>query len=83
MTPTFPPMLRRSSSTPKTRRAGILTHELSSGCAPGTLLRQGKTFEIIVKEKDEKVALSKAKDMCEKLLANLTIEDYSVKAIKE
>ena len=46
-------------------------------------LRQGKTFEIVVKEKDEKVALSKAKDMCEKLLANLTIEDYSVKAIKE
>jgi phosphoribosylformylglycinamidine synthase PurS subunit len=46
-------------------------------------LRQGKIFEIIVKEKDEKVALSKAKDMCEKLLANLTIEDYSVKAIKE
>jgi phosphoribosylformylglycinamidine synthase PurS subunit len=46
-------------------------------------LRQGKTFEINVKEKDEKVALSKAKDMCEKLLANLTIEDYSVKAIKE
>ena len=46
-------------------------------------LRQGKTFEIIIKEKDEKVALSKAKDMCEKLLANLTIEDYSVKAIKE
>ena len=39
--------------------------------------------KIIVNEKDEKVALSKAKDMCEKLLANLTIEDYSVKAIKE
>ena len=35
---------------------------------------------------DEQVAVSKkvkAKDMCEKLLANLTIEDYSVKAIKE
>lgn len=46
-------------------------------------LRQGKTFEIIVNEKDEKVALSKAKNMCEKLLVNLTIEDYSVKAIKE
>jgi phosphoribosylformylglycinamidine synthase len=46
-------------------------------------LRQGKTFEIILKEKDEKVALSKAKEMCEKLLANLTIEDYSVRTIKE
>ncbi|MFZ9204131.1 MAG: phosphoribosylformylglycinamidine synthase subunit PurS [Candidatus Fonsibacter ubiquis] len=37
----------------------------------------------MVKEKDEKVALSKAKEMCEKLLANLTIEDYSVRTIKE
>jgi phosphoribosylformylglycinamidine synthase subunit PurS len=46
-------------------------------------LRQGKTFEITIKEKNEKVALSKAKEMCEKLLANMTIEDYSVKAIKE
>jgi len=46
-------------------------------------LRQGKTFEITIKEKNQKVALSKAKEMCEKLLANMTIEDYSVKAIKE
>ena len=46
-------------------------------------IRQGKTFEITIKEKNEKVALSKAKEMCEKLLANMTIEDYSVKAIKE
>ena len=43
----------------------------------------GYTIGSYVKEKDEKVALSKAKDMCEKLLANLTIEDYSVKAIRE
>ena len=46
-------------------------------------LRQGKTFEITIKEKNEKVALSIANEMCEKLLANMTIEDYSVKAIKE
>ena len=46
-------------------------------------IRQGKTFEITTKEKNETVALSKAKEMCEKLLANMTIEDYSVKAIKE
>jgi phosphoribosylformylglycinamidine synthase len=46
-------------------------------------LRQGKTFEITIKEKNEKVALSEAKEMCEKLLANMTIEDYSVKVIKE
>ena len=31
-------------------------------------LRQGKTFEIILKEKDEKAALSKAKDMCLSLI---------------
>ena len=46
-------------------------------------LRQGKTFEIVIKENNEKIALSIAKEMCEKLLANMTIEDYSVKAIKE
>ena len=46
-------------------------------------IRQGKTFEIVIKENNEKIALSKAKEMCEKLLANMTIEDYSVKAIKE
>ncbi len=46
-------------------------------------LRQGKIFEINFKEKDEKTALSKAKDMCEKLLANLTIESYTVKIVKE
>ena len=46
-------------------------------------LRQGKTFEITIKEKNEKVALSIANEMCEKLLANMTIEDYSVKVIKE
>jgi phosphoribosylformylglycinamidine synthase len=46
-------------------------------------LRQGKTFEITIKEKNEKAALSIANEMCEKLLVNMTIEDYSVKAIKE
>ena len=46
-------------------------------------LRQGKIFEISLTEKDEKTALSKAKDMCEKLLANLTIESYTVKIVKE
>ena len=44
-------------------------------------LRQGKTFEIIVKEKDEKVALSKVKKMCEKLLANTVIEDYNIEIV--
>ncbi len=46
-------------------------------------VRQGKIFDLVVKEKNEKDAISKAKQMCEKLLANLTIEDYSIKITKE
>jgi len=46
-------------------------------------VRQGKIFDLVVKEKNEKEAISKAKQMCEKLLANLTIEDYSIKITKE
>ncbi len=41
-------------------------------------LRQGKYFEIEVKEKDEKKAKSSVDDMCKKLLANLVIEDYKI-----
>lgn len=46
-------------------------------------VKQGKIFDLVVKEKNEKDAISKAKQMCEKLLANLTIEDYSIKITKE
>ena len=46
-------------------------------------VRQGKIFDLVVKEKNEIDAISKAKQMCEKLLANLTIEDYSIKITKE
>ena len=41
-------------------------------------VRQGKYFEIQVKEKDEKKAKSLVDDMCKKLLANLVIEDYKI-----
>ena len=41
-------------------------------------IRQGKYFEIEVKEKDEKKAKSLVDDMCKKLLANLVIEDYKI-----
>ena len=41
-------------------------------------VRQGKYFEIDVKEKDEKKAKSLVDDMCKKLLANLVIEDYKI-----
>ena len=41
-------------------------------------VRQGKYFEIEVEEKDEDSAEKKVIQMCEKLLANLIIEDYKI-----
>ncbi|MDA7770153.1 phosphoribosylformylglycinamidine synthase subunit PurS [Candidatus Pelagibacter sp.] len=41
-------------------------------------VRQGKYFEIDIKENDKKKAEAKVKEMCEKLLANLVIEDFKI-----
>ena len=41
-------------------------------------VRQGKFFEIEVKENDESKAKSLVDEMCKKLLANLVIEDYKI-----
>ena len=41
-------------------------------------VRQGKFFEIEIKENDETKAKLLADDMCKKLLANLVIEDYKI-----
>ena len=41
-------------------------------------VRQGKFFEIEVKEDNETQAKSLVEDMCKKLLANLVIEDYKI-----
>jgi len=41
-------------------------------------VRQGKYFEINMNEKDKKMAEEKVEDMCEKLLANLVIENYKI-----
>ena len=41
-------------------------------------VRQGKFFEIEVKENDENKAKSLVDEMCKKLLANLVIEDYKI-----
>ena len=41
-------------------------------------VRQGKYFEIEVEEKNEEVAEKEVTQMCEKLLANLIIEDYKI-----
>ena len=41
-------------------------------------VRQGKYFEIEIEEKNEEVADKEVTRMCEKLLANLIIEDYKI-----
>ena len=41
-------------------------------------VRQGKFFEIEVKENDETKAKSLVDEMCKRLLANLVIEDYKI-----
>tara|TARA_B100000900_G_scaffold383166_1_gene370876 strand:- start:352 stop:594 length:243 start_codon:yes stop_codon:yes gene_type:complete len=41
-------------------------------------VRQGKYFEIDVKESDPKKAKEIVENMCKKLLANLVIEDYKI-----
>ena len=41
-------------------------------------VRQGKYFEIDVKENDPKKAKDLVEDMCKKLLANLVIENYKI-----
>ena len=41
-------------------------------------VRQGKYFEIEIKEEDKQKAEKKVEEMCQKLLANLVIEDYKI-----
>ena len=41
-------------------------------------VRQGKYFEIDTKENNPKKAKDKVEEMCEKLLANLVIENYKI-----
>ena len=41
-------------------------------------VRQGKYFEIDIKETDNKKAKDKVEEMCKKLLANLVIENYKI-----
>ena len=44
-------------------------------------VRQGKYFEIELNDNDQNKAEKKVIDMCEKLLANLIIEDFKVNKI--
>ena len=41
-------------------------------------VRQGKYFEIDIKETDNNQAKIKVEEMCKKLLANLVIENYKI-----
>ena len=41
-------------------------------------VRQGKVFDIVLESADKAKAEADLKAMCEKLLANTVIEDYSV-----
>jgi phosphoribosylformylglycinamidine synthase len=41
-------------------------------------VRQGKYFEIDIKEDDKKKAEVKVEEMCKKILVNLVIEDFKI-----
>ena len=44
-------------------------------------IRQGKYFEVEINEKDETEAEKQINEMCNKLLVNTIIEDFSIKRI--
>jgi phosphoribosylformylglycinamidine synthase subunit PurS len=41
-------------------------------------VRQGKVFDVVLNHDDKAKAEAEIKGMCEKLLANMVIEDFSV-----
>lgn len=45
-------------------------------------VRQGKVFDLILSETDEKKAYADVVKMCDELLANTVIEDYEVEIVK-
>ena len=44
-------------------------------------VRQGKFLELIIKDETAEEAEYTARSMCEKLLANTVIEDYSIEVV--
>ena len=44
-------------------------------------VRQGKCIELNIVEENEELALKNLRRMCEKLLANTVIEDYSIEIL--
>ena len=59
---------------------GKVIHQTLDGMGFNNIneVRQGKYFEIDMKENDTKKAKDKVEDMCKKLLANLVIENYKI-----
>ena len=59
---------------------GKVIHQALDGMGFNSVneVRQGKYFEIEVEEKNQEVADKEVTQMCEKLLANLIIEDYKI-----
>ncbi len=53
----------------------------SMGMSKLKSVRQGKYFEIDINENEEEKAKENVKIMCDKLLANLIIEDYKITKI--
>ena len=41
-------------------------------------VRQGKFFEVEIGETNKEISKTKVEEMCQKLLANLVIEDYKI-----
>tara|TARA_B100001057_G_scaffold259878_1_gene260075 strand:- start:1547 stop:1789 length:243 start_codon:yes stop_codon:yes gene_type:complete len=59
---------------------GKVIHQTLDGMGFNSVneVRQGKYFEIEVKEDDPKKAKAMVDEMCKKLLANLVIENYKI-----
>ncbi len=59
---------------------GKVIHQTLDGMGFNNIneVRQGKYFEIDMKENDTKKAKDKVEDMCKKLLTNLVIENYQI-----
>ena len=59
---------------------GKVIHQALDGMGFSSVneVRQGKYFEIDVKEDDPKKAKTIVEEMCKKLLANLVIENYKI-----
>tara|TARA_B100001057_G_scaffold310000_1_gene310003 strand:- start:387 stop:629 length:243 start_codon:yes stop_codon:yes gene_type:complete len=59
---------------------GKVIHQTLDGMGFNSIneVRQGKYFEIEVEEDDPKKAKSMVDEMCQKLLANLVIENYKI-----